>query len=289
MIDLHTHTNFSDGTWSMKKMLEEAEKANIEVLAVTDHDTIKGQKELANMNYGDIYTGKLIPGTEFSVVHDGIYFHLLGYGFDYKKVEEWVTKECEERKLDVKEEFRLMCESCKKNNIKIGNLKYDKTMGWPVEVIFPEIKKHLENKKYFTDEEWNMERGYFERCVTNKKFPVYINVESIFPNAKDVADKIRKAGGKMFVAHLYRYHMDNKIEFLDKLREDGIIDGVEVCHSSFNEEQIDTLKKYCKKYNLLMSAGTDCHGDKKPDIKLGVGTGNMNVSKDLIYKWNPYL
>ena len=46
MIDLHTHTIYSDGTWNLKKLLEEAEKAQIEVLSITDHDTVKAYKEL---------------------------------------------------------------------------------------------------------------------------------------------------------------------------------------------------------------------------------------------------
>lgn len=51
MIDLHVHTNYSDGTWDLKKLLEEAEKAKIEVLSITDHDTVKVYKELEKIDY----------------------------------------------------------------------------------------------------------------------------------------------------------------------------------------------------------------------------------------------
>lgn len=58
MIDLHTHTNYSDGTWNLKKILEEAEKAKISVLSITDHDTLKAYKELENFNCTDIFKRK---------------------------------------------------------------------------------------------------------------------------------------------------------------------------------------------------------------------------------------
>lgn len=69
---------------------------------------------------------------------------------------------------------------------------------------------------------------------------------------------------------------------MDKLREDHIIDGVEVYHSSFNKEQIEVLGKYCKKYNLYMSGGSDCHGERKPDRKIGVGYGNLNIQEEIL-------
>ena len=60
MIDLHTHTNYSDGTWNLRKILEEAEKTNIEVLSITDHNTINCYKELEKINIKDIFKGKII-------------------------------------------------------------------------------------------------------------------------------------------------------------------------------------------------------------------------------------
>jgi predicted metal-dependent phosphoesterase TrpH len=62
MIDLHTHTSYSDGTWSVEKLLEEAQKANIEVLSITDHDNVDANKELLEGKYAGIYNGKMISG-----------------------------------------------------------------------------------------------------------------------------------------------------------------------------------------------------------------------------------
>lgn len=286
MIDLHTHTNYSDGTWNLKKLLKEAQKTKIEVLSITDHDTIKTYKELMQMNYKEMYQGQIITGVEFSTVFNGVFFHLLAYDFDYKKIDNWVDENYEIRKPDLNAEFEFMIESCKKNNVKIDNLEYDKSKGWPIDIIYPEIKKYEKNKKYFKEEEWNNIDVFFNSCVTNKNFPVFVDFSIHYPSASVVAKQVRKAGGKLFVAHPYRYNLENTVEFLDILKENNIIDGVEVYHSIHTQEQVDILKKYCEDNNLLMSGGTDCHGEKKGNRKIGIGYGNMNISKKILYNWD---
>ena len=149
MIDLHVHTNYSDGTWDLKKLLEEAEKAKIEVLSITDHDTVKVYKELEKIDYKKVYSGKILSGVEFNTVYDGVAFHLLAYDFDYRKLEPWIYENYEIKKPNLQKEFEYMVQSCKKNHIKIGNLFYDKEKGWPIDVIFSEIKKYEDNKKFF--------------------------------------------------------------------------------------------------------------------------------------------
>lgn len=84
---------------------------------------------------------------------------------------------------------------------------------------------------------------------------------------------------------MYLYSIDNHIEYLESLSKSGIIDGVEVYYSAFSLEQIKSLEEFCKTHKMLMSAGTDCHGMRKPNIKLGIGLGNMNVSEDIIKNW----
>lgn len=286
MIDLHTHTNYSDGTWKLTKLLEEAEKAKIKILSITDHDTLKAYKELENIDYKSIFKGKIIPGIELNTVYDGVKFELLAYDFDYTKLNEWVHEKYETRKPDLNKEFEYMINSCKKNNIKIGDIKFDKNIEWPIDVIYPEIKKYDENKKYFTNEEWEDIDKFFNSCVTNKNFPVFVDCSIHYPNALEVAEKIKDAGGKVFVAHVFRYKLKDTKSFLDILRENKIIDGIEVYHSSFTEEQSKYLKEYCKTNKLLMSGGSDCHGNKRADRKIGIGYGNMNIDENLLDNWN---
>ena len=285
MIDLHTHTNYSDGTWNVKKLLEEAQKANIELLSITDHDTINSYKELEKINAKEIFKRTIITGIELSTVFDGVTFHLLAYDFDYKKLNGFIQQNYENKKPNLQKEFEYMIESCKKNNIKIGNLVYDEEEGWPIDIIFPEIKKYEENKKYFKEEEWNDIDIFYNSCITNKNFPVFVDFSMHYPKADIVAKAVRDAGGKLFVAHVFKYRLEDTTSFLDTLKQNNIIDGVEVYHSLFAEEQIKILEKYCKESHLFMSGGSDCHGEKKADRKIGIGYGNLNISKNIVKDW----
>ena len=93
MIDLHTHTNYSDGTWDTKRLLEEAEKTKLEVLAITDHDTLDAHFELEkDKNLRNTFTGKIKTGIEFNTVYDGVHFHMLAYDFNIHKLQPFVHK-----------------------------------------------------------------------------------------------------------------------------------------------------------------------------------------------------
>ena len=284
MIDLHTHTNYSDGTWGLSQLLKEAQKVGLEVLSITDHDTLDAYKELKKIDYKKLYTGKIIPGIELNTVYNGVAFHMLAYNFECEKLEEWVRNKYENKKPNLDVEFDIMMNSCKKNNIIIDDLKYDAKDGWPIDIIFPEIKKHEENKKYFTVDEWNNIDVFFNSCVTNRDFPVFVDFSIHYPNAKEVSNEVRKAGGKLFLAHVYKYKLKEPLEFINSLKKDNIIDG-EVYHSSFSDEQTKTLEKYCIENKLLMSGGSDCHGEKKPDRKIGTGYNNLNISSKILKNW----
>lgn len=285
MIDLHTHTIYSDGTWGLSKLLKEAQKAKLEVLSITDHDTLAAYNELKKIDYKKIYTGKIISGIEFNTVYNGTAFHLLAYDFDCAKIEGWVKDNYENKSLNLNLEFDYMLSSCKKNNIIIDDLTYSVEDGWPIDVVFPAIKKHEENKRYFTEEEWNDIDVFFNSCVTNRNFPVFVDFSIHYPNAKMISKEVRKAGGKTFLAHVYKYNLKEPLNFIFSLKTDNIIDGVEIYHSSFSKAQTETLEKYCKKNGLLFSGGSDCHGEKKVNRRIGVGYGNLSISSEILENW----
>lgn len=287
MVDLHTHTLYSDGTWDVKTLLLNASNNGVELLSITDHNTVKAHLELRDNDYSDYFKGRILTGAEFGCVFNDMKIELLGYNFDVDKMNDWleVHYNNKNKNSNLIEEFRLLMEACHKNNIKIDNINYRVDMGWPTDVIFYAIKKYSENKIYFSDKEWD-DDNYFFRCCTNKKdFPLYINCSYKVPNAKLVSNKIRELGGKVFLAHLFVYSLNNHERYLNELVKENIIDGVEVYYSKFTDEQIEFLEKYCQKNNLFMSVGSDCHGDKKPERKVGIGYGNMNVQIDAVDNW----
>ena len=65
MIDLHIHSTYSDGSCSVKEILQEAENKKLEYISITDHDCVNAYKELENMNINTYYKGKIIVGCEF--------------------------------------------------------------------------------------------------------------------------------------------------------------------------------------------------------------------------------
>lgn len=287
MIDLHTHTTYSDGYSSLELLLKDAEESKVTHLSITDHDTVEAYKELKQIDYSKIYSGKIIPGGEFNAMFNNAKIELLGYNFDIDKMDKW-CKETYNKNSDymaLDKEFELMINTCHKNGIKIDNITYDKSMGWPMDVVFPAIKKYEENKKLFTDEEWN-DRDYFFRCCSCiTDFPLYIDLSNQMPCAKEVSSAIRNAGGKVFLAHIFLYPLKDHLAYLDKLRQDNIIDGIEVYHSKYTEEESKILREYAKKHNLLMSGGSDYHGTKKPDRKIGTGYDNLNISEEIVKDW----
>lgn len=287
MIDLHTHTTYSDGTFCVKELLIDAEKAGVTMLSITDHDKVDAYVEMKEFDVKKYYTGKLMVGAEFSVAHDGKRMELLGYGFDIDKVKPWLDKTFAKQKIlnDNIMEFNEIYEMCLEKGIKVSeSIEYDSN-SYAVDAIYYDVKKYEENKKFFTDEEWNNIDVFWRKCSNNKDFILYWDFSKRTPSSEEVSKLIREAGGKVFVAHIFKYQIDNHIKLLEDLTNKGIIDGVETYYSLFNDEQIEYLKKYCKEHNLLMSAGTDCHGLKKQDRKIGIGYGNMNVPEELVKGW----
>jgi len=284
MVDLHTHTTYSDGDKSLKELLIEAQNNGVGILSITDHDNVDVYDELKNINYKDLYKGKIIPGCEFNCIFNNSKIELLGYNFNIEKIKDFCKNAYTKNKdyMDMNKEFKLMMDICNKNGIIVDDLTYDESMGWPIDIILPSIKRHEENKKLFTEKEWNDRSHFFRCCTSNLDFPLFIDLSNQMPSAKEVSDAIRNAGGKVFLAHLYLYPLKDHIAYLDSLVSENIIDGIEVYHSKYDSEHTKILGKYAKEHNLLISGGTDYHGDKKLGRLIGTGYGNINISEDVV-------
>lgn len=199
MIDLHTHTIFSDGTWTLEEMLTNAENSNISILSITDHDTALPHIKLKDIDMKKFFSGRVIVGGEFNAVFRNARIELLGYNFNPVQLQKWIdstyTKKDEIK--GYKEEFLEILELCKKNGIKISNgLKYDESLKYPTKIIHNDITKYKENKRFFTDDEWNVREAFFRSCTCNPKFILYRSFSKQYPSAKEVATQIRKARWK---------------------------------------------------------------------------------------------
>lgn len=285
MIDLHIHTKFSDGTWSPLEVLQEAEKIKLEVISITDHDSVMAYEELKKIDCKNYFSGKIITGAEINTVYDGMQIEVLAYDYNYDKFKVWIKENYVDRRPDLVAEFNGMIASCKKHNLKLSNDIVYTSREWPIDTIFRDVTKYEENRKFFSEDEWTNVDAFYISSITRKDFPVYFDSSIHFPTLKEVADAVRSAGGKLFVAHIWRYNFKNLTQILDAFVEQNLIDGLEVFHSTFTDEQSAFLFDYCTKNNLFMSGGTDCHGNKKKHRKLGVGNGNMCIDKKIIANW----
>ena len=214
---------------------------------------------------------------------------MLVYNFDLHPIQEWLEDyyTFEKNKNRLIEEFEDLVSICKNKGIKIeDNLKYNPDKDYPVDVVYYSITKFEENKKFFTQEQWEDRGLFFRTCTVDKKFPLYRDFSKQMPTLEFFNKFIHQHNGKIFLAHLYKYQLENHISYLDKMVERNLLDGVEVYHSSFTNKQIMILEKYCMSKGLLMSGGSDCHGERKNDRKLGIGYGNLNINKEILKNWN---
>ncbi len=127
---------------------------------------------------------------------------------------------------------------------------------------------------------------FFRKGLANPESSYFMNHIEFRPKYKEVIDIIHEAGGKAFLAHPFEYKFEDTIGFIDDLRKEVELDGIECFHpSSANDNKKDILVEYARKNNLYISGGSDYHGNPKPDIEIGVGRGNLNISKEIIEEW----
>ena len=90
MIDLHMHTTYSDGTDSVEKILMNANKLDLELISITDHNSCEAYKEMEKMKVNELFKGNIIVGCEFTTKFDNRIIEILGYGFNYNKIQNYL-------------------------------------------------------------------------------------------------------------------------------------------------------------------------------------------------------
>ncbi len=284
MIDLHIHSTHSDGTDSVIEILKKAEELKLEIISITDHDTANAHIELQNIRVRDYYSGKIIIGAEFKSIYKKIPVEVLGYGFDIDKVSAITNPKKEKRE---KEHLQFMKDTGKLINLKFDDkIEVDENHVFASDLFGQEIFKYDENieiiKKYNLGTKW---KEFYRNAQTNPKSIFYIDETAKLPPLEKIIDTIHNAGGFAFLAHPFEYPFENKLETIEMFINEYNIDGLECFYSKFSDEQIKSLVKLCKKYKLLMSGGSDYHGNNSKGIFIGVGQNNLNITKEALGNW----
>ena len=284
MIDLHIHTTYSDGDKNVTEILKMCESKKLEYISITDHNTAK-QYEDELLKNDNIFSGKIIKGVELNAVFKDKNIEILGYNIEPNTINEWCKKYYSEEKLKEQQEicYRRLLDICDKQGLKYNESQIIKPKATRyVEIsIYEELMKHKENYKILG--EFTESLGvFFRKGLANSESIYFVNRIEFRPKYKEVFDIIHKSGGKAFLAHPFEYKFKDTIEFINDLRKEKELDGIECFHPSANQEQRNILVDYAKNNNLYISGGSDYHGSPKPDIEIGVGRGDLSISKEIL-------
>lgn len=288
MIDLHIHTTYSDGDKNVEDVLKMCEEKRLEYISITDHNTCK-QYEDKEIKENSIFSGVIIKGAELNANFKNKRIELLAYNIkETKIIEEWAEKYFSEEilKRQQDESKNKLLKICDKKGLIYDENKIEKNIpltDYITIYVYKELMRHKENHKILG--KYAESLNYFIRKgLMNPGSDFYIEDEHK-PMYKDVIEVIHKAGGLAFLAHPFEYRIEDTFEFIDELRKECELDGIECFHPSANENERKELVKYARDNDLFISGGSDYHGKKKPDVELGIGKGDLNISKEIIKEW----
>ncbi len=288
MVDLHMHTIYSDGDKTVADILKMCEEKKLKYISITDHNTCKQYNDKAMQE--NIYTGKIIKGTEQNAVFQNKNIEILGYHVNTDIINQWCEKYYSEDKLREQQIicYKRLLNICDKHGLIYDESKIrkpNKASEYVEPLIYKELLNHEENYKILGEYAESM-GIFFRKALTNPNSSYFMNHIEFRPPYKEVIDIIHAAGGKAFLAHPFEYKFENTIEFIDDLRKEAELDGIECFHpSSVEDNKKDILVDYAKRNNLYMSGGSDYHGAPKPDIEVGIGRGNLNITYEVIKEW----
>lgn len=273
MIDLHIHSNHSDGTNTVKEILQEAQKRKLEVISITDHDSISAYEELAKINVKQYYLGTILYGCEMKCMYQNTPVEILGYHINLEKFKKSKNLgNLQEKYLIIQKEYLKHLKKVGKEiglkfkqelDINIGKMQYAS------DIFEKEILKYPENIEILRKKEIALTPNFYRAQQCNPNSIFYIEEINSIPSMEEMIQKIREAEGLAFLAHPFLYPFHNTIQTVEEMINTHNLDGIECYYSYFDEKQTQSLIQLCNKYHLYQSGGTDFHGKNRPDVRNG--------------------
>ena len=277
-IDLHIHSTASDGTLTPTEIVQTALKSTKSekdpiFIALMDHDTVAGVSEFLKEAKKNKERVTAIPGVEISTNYHGVEIHILGYNVDPENKELLEQlKICRESRDGRNEKIisRLQAEGFQ---ITMEDIKPED----PNETIArPHIAKQLMKKKYVSSV-----KEAFDKYLAEGRS---CYVERIMPTPQEAIRLIKNSGGTPVLAHLMYYKKLNAAEkevLVSELKEAGL-EGIEAYYNTYTPVEEEYVSSLAKQNALLLTGGTDFHGQNKPHISLFTGQGNMEVPEAIL-------
>lgn len=271
MIDLHTHTNESDGTYTPVELVDSAVALGLEALAISDHDTLAGYDQaLPRAREKGL---DLVCGIELSTKSRGKTVHLLGYFLGRPPAggfREWLLQmQATRRDRNVRMAQRLQ------------------SLGLDIKI--EEVEKRgrsLTGRPHFA--RLMLEKGYVSSI--QQAFDDYLDesakgyVDREEPELSAGIQRIRAAGGISSIAHPVRlgYRDPEKLRTLVGEMCDAGLGALEVYHSDHKPPDVEQYRGLTKEFGLGETGGSDFHGEAKPNVRLGVGPGSLNIPRSVL-------
>jgi len=269
-IDLHTHTTFSDGSFSPIELVDLATQQGLDILAITDHDTTEGLPEALEATKD--LSLELIPGIELSAQFQNREMHILGYFIN-------LTDPRFQARLEALRSTRIerihhILDRLHSLGMDISLEEVEQASGTGT-IGRPHIAQVLIAKGYIK----SMKEAFEQLLGSRGK----AYVQRVVPEAYEIIEWITDAGGIPVLAHPYweGFNKEDSATACHTLVEQGL-QGLEVFYGTFSARHISFNLGLARRFDLLMTGGSDFHGTLKPDITLGKGRGSLHVPSKVV-------
>ena len=281
IIDLHIHTNISDGALTPKEIIDEAVKNNVHTIAIADHDTIDAYTQEL-YDYAKEKNINLITAVEISTKINKAGIHVLGYNFDKKN-----KKLLKKLSLLRNARHNYLFNVTKKLNelgYKVNIDELDKIEAVTKAHISLDVISNKENEKLLISNFGHIpSKGEFIETIMNENCPGYVKKESITPT--EAAELIREANGKVILAHPVAYTYEDNLtdEEIISIIKDMKADGIEsnyiyIDRNNNKINDIEKWNKYAKKLNITTTIGSDFHNFDNIHPIVGLLNEDINLS-----------
>lgn len=268
--DLHIHTNYSDGIFSPEKIVDAAIEADLDIIALTDHDNILSYEvalgyieKLKKENKKII---KVIQGIEINTIYHNNEMHILGYFMDTLNddFQELIKVQQQARIKQTKEIITLLS---KKEGIKIQFDDITKQVAPGGSIGRPHIAKAITSVGGTS----NVMEAY-EKYI-NDRSSVYVQRKTVTPH--DAVEIIYDAGGIPVIAH--PHDLDNPEVLIKELMHYGLR-GIEAYHRKHSPAIVEYFSSMAEELGLIVTGGSDFHA---PNVM----NGQIVLGKNFVPEW----
>lgn len=270
-IDLHVHTNASDGTYSPREVVRLAAERGLGAVAITDHDTVAGVSEA--QDEGGVAGVEVIAGVELSCQADFGILHILGYFVEPDH------PEFSEALLDLRrgreERIPRIVSKLEKLNVRVSleQVMEQAQGGAPGR---PHVANVMVKQGYA-----NSIQDAFDRYL-RKGAAAFVPKDKLPP--QEAIRLILACDGVAALAHPYSLTRGNSIDLkalLSRLISYGM-QGIEVYYPRHSSEETDRFLRLAREMDLAITGGTDFHGENKPAVQLGLISGRPPLPYSLL-------